>query len=194
MSASSMTVAQIEAQIADAREGLATLDRDAQSFALPAVEGNQDAAAALARINTEVRQITADLAVLDRARITAAKQQRDESEAKAKDYRAHHRAIAQDRAAAIVKLAGRADDLVAEFKAVFADLAVTEREIWNALREASAPPHDAVVGRKNLGQFAIALLTAFTNGTDRFGQGRAVADVARTAWADLLVSERSDDV
>lgn len=189
MSAPSMTVAQIEAQIADARECLATLDRDAQSFALPAVEGNQDAAAALARINAEVQQITADLAVLDRARLTAAQQRREADEACVAEYRARHLATAQDCAASIVKLAARADELVAEFKVVFADMSTTEQQIWRALHEASVPPHDAVVGRKNLGQFAIASLTAFTNGTDRFGQTRAVADVATKAWSHLLSND-----
>jgi hypothetical protein len=158
---------------------------------MPAVSGDEDAAASLARINAQVRQITADLAILDRARITAIEQQREASEAKAAANRARALEVAQDRAAAIVCLATRADDLVAEFKVVFADMAAVAREIWNALREASDPPNDAVVGRKNLGQFAIASLTAFTNGTDRFGQVRPVADIAAKAWADLL---KNDDI
>lgn len=185
------TVEQIEEQIGAARERLSVLDKEAQSLALPAVEGDQDAAASLARVNSEVRQVTADVAVLDRARIEVAHQQRKASEAEVTAHRARHREIAQDHAAVLVKLATRSDELVAEFKVVFAEMFATEREIWKALHEASAPPGDAVVGRKNLGQFAIAALTAFTNGTDRFGQGRAVAVVAATAWADLL---KNDDI
>jgi hypothetical protein len=187
----SMTVDKIEDQIGAARERLAVLDNEAQDLAMPAVSGDEDAAASLARINAQVRQITADLAILDRARITAIEQQREASEAKAAANRARALEVAQDRAAAIVCLATRADDLVAEFKVVFADMAAVAREIWNALREASDPPNDAVVGRKNLGQFAIASLTAFTNGTDRFGQVRPVADIAAKAWADLL---KNDDI
>lgn len=191
MSAPSMSIAQIEAQIADARDRLATLDGEAQELAMPTVSGDQDAAAALARINAQVRQVTGDVAVLDRARLTAVEQQRKASEAEVTAYHLRHFEIARDHAAAIVKLASRADDLVAQFKAVFAEMSATEREIWKSLREASAPPSDAVVGRKNLGQFAIASLTAFTTGIDRYGQTRAVADVAANAWADLL---KHDDI
>lgn len=191
MDTPSMTVEKIEVLISDARERLATLDSEAQALAMPAVSGDPDAAASLARINSEVRQVTADVAVLERARLTAAQQQREAEEAKDAAYRARHLEIAQDHAAVIVKLAARADELVAEFKVVFADMSATEREIWKALREASAPPHEAVVGRKNLGHFAIASLTAFTTGTDRFGQTRAVADIAANAWADLL---KNDDI
>ncbi|KRR27502.1 hypothetical protein [Bradyrhizobium retamae] len=186
-----MTVDQIEEQIGAARERLAVLDQQAQSFALPAVAGDQDAAASLARINADVRQITADVSVLARAKLTIEQQQMKASEAEVTAYHLRHFEIAQDHAAAIVKLASRADDLVAQFKAVFAEMSATERKIWKALREASAPPSDAVVGRKNLGQFAIASLTAFTTGIDRYGQTRAVADVAAKAWADLL---KSDDI
>ncbi|MEH2574435.1 hypothetical protein [Bradyrhizobium sp. AZCC 1708] len=189
----SMTVGEIEARIGVARERLAVLDNEAQSFALPAVSGDQDAAAALARINAEVRQVTADVAVLDRARISAAQQRRDADEAAQASYRASHIEYAQDRAAAIVRVATRVDDLVAELKAAFTELSSVEREIWIALREANAPPSDAVVGRKSLGNFAIASLTAFTNGTDRFGQTRAVADVAAKAWAHLLTNDDETD-
>jgi hypothetical protein len=194
MSATSLTVAQIEAQTADARECLALLSDEAKDLSLLVVSGDQDATAKLAGINAEVRQIAADLAVLDNARVVAAQQQRDATDARDAAYRARNLAIAKDRAATIVQISGRLDDLIVEFKTAFTDLTATEREIWNALRQASALPHHAVVGTKNLGQFAIALLTAFTNGTDRFGQARPVADVARAAWAHLLVSERSDDV
>jgi DNA repair exonuclease SbcCD ATPase subunit len=193
MSVPSMNVAEIEVKIADARERLASLDREAQDLAMPTVSGDHDAAASLARINSEVRQVTADVAVLERARLRAAQQQRKASEAEVAAYRARALEIAQDRAAAIVKLAARIDELTAEFRTVFTEMSTTERAIWTALREASAPPSDAVVGRKSLGQFAIAALTAFTTGADRFGQVRPVADVAATAWAFLLTKKADQD-
>ena len=189
MNTPSITVDQIEAQIADARERLAGLDQEAQELSLSAVSGDQDAAASLARINAQVQQITGDVAVLERARLTAAQQQREADEAREASYRASHLEFAQDRATAIVNLAARIDELTAEFKTVFAEMSAAEREIWKALREASAMPSDAVVGRKNLGLFAIASLTAFINGTDRFGQTRAVADIAAVAWAHLLKND-----
>lgn len=181
-----MNVGQIEEQIGAARERLAVLDQEAQSLALPAVEGDEDAAASLGRTNAQSSQIIRDLAVLDRARVSAAQQQRDADEASKAAYRARHLEIAQDRAAAIVRLGSRADELVAELKVVFADMSATEKQIWGALHSASEPPQGAVVGRKGLVDFVIASLTAFTNGTDRFGQTRSVASVAEVAWAFLL--------
>lgn len=188
-----MTVEKIEDQVGAARERLGVLDQEAQGYALAAVSGDEEAATAIARINSEIRQVAADIAVLDRARIEAAQQQRDADEATQASYRASHLEYAQDRAVTIVRVATRVDDLVAELKAAFTELGSVEREIWQALREASAPPSDAVVGRKSLGNFAIASLTAFANGTDRFGQTRAVADVAATAWAFLLSNEADHD-
>lgn len=196
METPSMTVDQIDAQIKAARERLATLRSEARELSLPAVSGNGDAISSLAKTNAETDRVLADLVVLDQARSEALQRLATEDAAALAGYRARHLTIARDRAAEIVKLAARADELVAEFKTVFADLAVTEREIRNALREASAPPDDVVVGRKNLGQFAIAALTAFTTGTDRFGQVRPVAVIAEAAWRDLLGNDEevADDV
>lgn len=187
----SMTVEQIDPQIKAARERLAALRSEARELSLPAVSGDGGALSALAQANAETDRVLADLVILDQARSAALQQLATVDAAALAGYRARHMSIAQDRAAAIVKLATRIDELVAEFKVVFAEMSATEREIWTALHEASAPPSDAVVGRKNLGQFAIASLTAFTNGTDRFGQTRAVADIAAKAWANLL---NSDDI
>jgi hypothetical protein len=187
MTMTSPTLEQIEAQITDRRECLSLLSDEAKDLSLLVVSGDQDATAALASINTEIRQISGDLAVLDNARLVATKQQQSASEAEVTAYRARHREIARDHAEVIVKLASRADELIAEIRAALAEISATEREIWSALREASASPQDAVVGRRGLIQFAIASLNGVANGTDRFSQARPVADVARTAWADLYV-------
>jgi hypothetical protein len=189
-----MTVEQLDAEINAARERLAALRSEARELSLPAVSGDDDAISSLAQTNAETDRVLADLVILDQARSTALQLLATVDAAALAGYRARHFKIAQDHAAVIVKLASRADEIVGAFKAVFAEISATEREIWRALREADAPPNDVVVGRKNLGQFAIASLEAFTNGTDRFGQTRAVKDIAARAWADLFVSERSDDV
>lgn len=191
METSSMTVDQIDAQIKAARERLSTLRSEARDLSLPAVSGDGEALSLLTQTNAETDRVLADLVVLDQARNVALQQLATVDAAALAGYRARHMTIAQDRAAAIVKLAGRIDDLVAQFKAVFAEMSETEREIWRALHEASAPPGDAVVGRKGLGSFALASLTAFINGSDKFGQTRPVADIAAKAWADLL---KHDDI
>jgi hypothetical protein len=192
MTMTSPTVAQIEAQITDRRECIALLDQEAQDLSLATVSGDQKAATALAAINAEVSQIIADVAVLERARLTAVQQQQNTSDAEIAAHRAHHREIAQDHAAVLVRLAGRVDDLVAEFKSVFAEMSATEKAVWDNLREARALPSPDVVGRRHLTQFAIASLNAFMGGKDKFGQTRAVADVAAKAWAELL--HKNDDI
>ncbi len=189
MSAPLMTIAQIDAQTTDARECLALLNDEAKDLSLLVVSGNQDATARLAGINAEVRQITADLAVLDNARVLSLQRQRDTTEADLAASRARHLEIARGRATEIVKLAGRMDDLVMELKSVYGAMVETEGHIRRALSAAGTPPNDFAVGQQRLGVFAIASLTAFTSGSDRFCQSRAVADVARAAWAHLLTND-----
>ncbi len=188
------TTAQIEAELAAVREQIATLEAEAGDLSYPAVAGDQEAIASLATIRAQIQQAETDRAVLEDAKKIAIWREARAAEAKEGQYRAHHLRIAKDRAAELVRLGSRADDLVAELKKIFASLGTTEREIWNALREASAPPDDAIVGRKAIGQFAIASLTAFTRGEDRFGRVRPVADVAKSAWAHLLINEGATDV
>lgn len=181
-----MTVDQIDAQIKAARERLAVLRSEARELSLPAVSGDGDAVSSLAQTNAETDRVLADLVVLDQARSAALQRLASEDAAALAAYRARHLLIAQDRAAAIVKLSARADELIAEVKRVFADLTETENDIRKALREAGVPPSDVVVGQKGIAVFAVASLNAFANGTDRFNKQRAVADIARNAWADLL--------
>jgi hypothetical protein len=184
-----ITVDQIDIQIKAARERLASLRSEAHELSLPAVSGNGDAISSLAKTNAETDRVLADLVVLDQARGVALQRLASEDAAAMADYRARHLTIAQDRAAEIVKLAKRADELIAEFKVVFEEMSAIERGIWKSLRDASAPPSDAVVGRKSLASFAITALNAVANGTNRFGQTRAVADIAAKAWAHLLSND-----
>jgi hypothetical protein len=191
---STPTSQQIDANASAVHQHIASLEAKMPELSLAAVAGDQDAIASLADIQAQIRQAKADLSVLDLAKDAAIKGEIATDAAKAQAYREHHMEIARTRAADLMKLAARLDELVLEFKKVFGDLTATEREIWNALRKASASPDDGVVGRKNLGHFAIASLTAFTNGTDRFRQVRGVADVASVAWGDLLKSKEQADV
>lgn len=183
------TVNQIDAQIKAARERLATLRIEARELSLPAVSGDGEAVSSLGQTNAEMDRVLADLVVLDQARSVALQRLASDDAAALADYRARHLSIAQERAVAIVKLAVRADELVGEVKRVFADLTETENEIRRALREAGVPPNDVVIGQKGLAVFAIASLNAFTNGTDRFSKPRAVADIAKQAWASILSSD-----
>jgi hypothetical protein len=186
MSAPTMTVQQIEVQIADARRCLAAFQQRSRELALPTVGGDPDAIASLAETNSASDQVLADLVVLEHARAAAVEQQAANDAAAHAEYCAGRMAIARDRAGAIVKLAARIDGLISEFETVFTEMSATENEIRKALREAGAPPNDVIIGQRGLGVFAIASLTALTSGTSRFNKPRAVADVATMAWADLL--------
>lgn len=193
MNALFMTVAQVQARISLTKERLDQLNDEACELALPAVAGSDEAAAALARIHGEVRQISDDLVILERAKLTAADLQRAADEAVTEAYRARHLSVAQDRAAEIVKLAVRADALVAEFQTVFTVIASTEQEILEALRRAGKPPTGDRVGQGGLNAFVIAALTAQVDGTARYRRSRPVAEIATSAWADLLKNVRGDD-
>jgi hypothetical protein len=186
------TTAQIESQLASARARLATLDADVQRLSLPAVSGDSEAAAALSQVNTAIRQVSADIAVLDRARIEAARQEREAKEADEAAYRARSLAVARDRVADLMRLAGRADEMVAAYKALITEISQTERAVWDAAREAGMSPDGAVIGRKGLASFMTERMFAISNGRELFLlEKRDVAAIVATAWEHLLDSEGS---
>lgn len=187
------TSRQIEAQLAAARERIATLDDKARDLSLPAVAGDQQAVTSLASIRVQIQQAEADLAVLADARMSALRHEASATEDEAQAYRERHFQTARERAAVIVQLAGRADELVAEFKTLVADMRGVEREIWIALREAGQPADSAIVGRKNLDEFPVNQLRMFVNGTDRFRDAKPVVEIAKRAWSHLLTDEARDD-
>lgn len=193
MDATSITVGQIEAQIADGRERLAQLDREAQDLAMPAVAGDQDAAASLASINGQVQQITADLAVLERARLAAAQQQQAVNEAVAAATRARHLANARASVARLIEIAQQIDRAQAAILPVLKELDATELAIWNSLRLASAQPSGGIVGQRNLAAIAMDRLSVAASGKTMFlSDQRCVEEVAASAWASLLASEQDE--
>lgn len=193
MSASAPTSAQIDASIAIVREQISLMEDEARELSLPAVAGDEQARALLTNVRAKIQQAEADLTVLADARISALGKECEAAEAKDQGYRDRNLQIARDRAAAIVQLASRADSLVAEFKTLISDMRGVEREIWNAAREAGQPADGAIVGRKNLEQFAVDRLLRFTKGLDRFGKDEPVATWAQMAWAHLLRDEVRHD-
>lgn len=193
MSASALTVAQIDANIALVREQISMMEDEARELSLPAVAGDEQARTLLANVRTKIQQAEADFEVLADARISALDREREAAEAKDQDYRDRNLQIARERATTIVQLASRADGLVAEFKALIADMRKVERDIWTTLRETGQPADCNIVGRKNLEQFAVDQLLRFANGTDRFGKERPTAEWARSAWRHLLTDEAHDD-
>lgn len=193
METPSMTVHQVEAQIADARERLAILDREAQDLAMPTVSGDPDAAASLARINSEVTQITADLAVLDRARLTAAQQQREADEARKAADRSLRMADARASAAHLIELARDIDRAQRSMLPMLNQLVANERAIWNSLRQADAPPTGMIVGQRDLAGLAMDRLISAAQGRTMFlSDQRCVEEIAAAAWSFLLTTEQDE--
>lgn len=194
MIAQSATIDQIEAKISGARERLRTLDNEAKELSLPVVSGDEGAVALLMQVNASIRQVTADLAVLNSARLAAAQQQADAATAATAAYRARHVEIARGHAAEIVKLAARADDLVASYKGLLGELAEAERKIGTTLREAGELPNTAIVGRKDLARFMVERVVNSHSGRDKFlTEQRTITTIAAAAWSALLVQEGADN-
>jgi hypothetical protein len=189
-----MTSAQIAAKISAAREHLASLDKKAKSLALPAVSGDGDAAGVLANTCGSIQRITADLAVLEAARLAAVRKE-EEANAKADaERRERHMTEARAHAAEIVKLCRRADGLVEAFDALLVDLEKAERDAWSALREAGMRPNTGIVGSAGLARFVDArMLEVIHRRNKAIRHQKPVAEVAAVAWADLLSPEGAAD-
>lgn len=193
MSEPLMSVAQIEAQITERRECLALLDQEAKDLALPSISGDQKATAALATINAEIAQITADVSVLERARITVAQQQREANEERVAADRALRMAEARASVARLIEIARKIDKAQAAMLSALSELASIERAIWVSLRLAGAPPAGRIVGQRDLAGLAMDRLTLAAQGRTMFlSDQRCVEEIATAAWSSLLVSEEDE--
>lgn len=180
---------QITGKITHAQSEIERLEAEKSELALSAVSGDETAVARIADIRATIRQIEADIPLLESARLTAERNEARADEERRQAYRDRHYQIARERAKAIVDLAVVIDGLVADIKKRLSNLNDTEQEIWAALREAGASPSSGRVGQRGLSRSAIDLLSRFANGTDKFDAGRPVAAVARDAWGHLLEPE-----
>lgn len=194
MGAQHMTVEQVDAMIAGARARLADLEKQAKELSLPAVSGDESAITDLGRNRDQVRQVLDDLIVLDHARRASLEKQTETDAAAVAAFRAQRMEAARGHAAEIVALAGRADELVAGFKVLLADLAEAERNIWRALNDAKAGASSAIVGRRNIGNIAVGRMLEVINGVDRMRseRSRPVAVIASIAWADDLLKTEGE--
>lgn len=189
----SLTSAQITSRITFITSSIEMLRQEESDLALAAVSGDDDAVKRIAEIRSQLRQIGEDVAILDRARTAAQRKESEAAAARDEAYRAHHLAIAREKAAELVKIAVRVDEAVAAFKACTVEIDRVEREIHSALREADAKANTGRVGQTHLWRFAFDLITKFVKGTASFDPGRPVADVARNAWSHLLDDEGDSD-
>lgn len=176
----------IEAQIVDLDRALAGLEQRAAALAFDAVAGDAEAAATLARLNSEADRMRADRIVLQQA-LKAARAREAEAhiEATAAD-RARSMDAARAAAARLTAAAERADALIAEWKTLLAELSTEQDAIRAALAAARALPTDAVVGRSDLQIRAADLMQRAAANAEPWRADRPLADIATTAWGFIL--------
>ncbi|MBM7325680.1 hypothetical protein JS562_21590 [Agrobacterium sp. S2] len=147
------TVVQIDGQLEALSAHVSECEAKARELAFQAVSGDKDAAAELARMNSEIKRATDDKLVLEQARVTALKREAEAAAANDAESRARHMGDARMSAGKLVDLAGRVDKLIAEFFALSAEIDGVERELWRSLvaakHTAPAQPTGATACRKS---------------------------------------------
>jgi hypothetical protein len=172
-------------QIADLDATVASVSAEADGLALPAVGGDEEAIARLSELRAKIGQASADRIVLTKAEKAA---KRDEAHAASevdRAARAAHMEAARDHIAHILDCARRADDLVADLRAVLVDIDLTEKSIARELREAGVRDLGAVTGRRGLSDVAVSNVHGMIAGADQFRKPRTAIAVATAAWQEF---------
>jgi hypothetical protein len=181
----------IAGQIAALDQHISALDREVSDLALAAVGGDKDATSRISTIRREIDRAHADLKILEAARLAAigkevaAADERDDAD------RARHLGEARLHAVAILELAGRADEAIAAFVALVADIDRTERALWGSLRAANARPSDAIVGRNGLAETALTQMEVRVRGI-KVSDLRSISEIAAVAWEFLEPETESE--
>lgn len=189
------TSASIAAQLGAARDRLAQLAAEIGELSYPAVAGDARAAADLATARAETTQVEADCSVLETALKVALQREADAAHRDMAEQRAEAMAAARKGAAELIELAGQIDELCASLKRVVGQIDNAERAIWRDLGEAGEKPASGVVGLKGLGQMSLDRLKLAMDGRLLYlSDQRSIAEVARSAWSNLLTDEGDQHV
>lgn len=187
-----VTTANIAAQIAAIDETLAELEAEASRQSYAAVSGDQAAVQALTDINAKSALVTADRVVLARAMITAAE---IEEKARVDDLEAirlGHLADATAAAEKLLTIAERADALTRDCTTTLAELSQVEDEVRTSFFLAGEPLNIGRVGRNGIS----GVLLGNLNNSDAIGDfvtKKGVADIVRVGWAELLEADGGDE-
>jgi len=182
------TVVQIDGQLEALSAHVSECEAKARELAFQAVSGDKDAAAELARMNSEIKRATDDKLVLEQARVTALKREAEAAAANDAESRARHMGDARMSAGKLVDLAGRVDKLIAEFFALSAEIDGVERELWRSLVAAKHTAPGAANGRNGLSEIALERMDIKIRGL-RVSDKRGVGEIAAAAWRFLLELE-----
>lgn len=172
---------------------LALLQEQADSLALAAVDGDQQAGGEIARLLAEIDRVKAERPILERAQAMALRREAHAGHEADAVARAGHMADASRNAARLLELARGIDAAQAAMLPMLSELAATERAIWTSLRMAGASPTGMIVGQRDLAGLAMQKLTLAAQGKAMFmSDRRGVEEVAETAWADIIEKENAD--
>lgn len=181
---------EIKNKMAALDRALSDFNADADEISIVAVAGDPDAGKKLAEVNARIERAKADRVVLSRAYKKAVEAEA-EAFARSKDEaREQHIAQARLNAVAVVKAARFIDALSADFAAAMADLSKAEAAVLSSLSAARSLPDEGVVGRRNIGRFAVERLMKVIDPRMKFNPAdRGVEAVAENAWRYLIATE-----
>lgn len=185
-----ITSKQIDQQLAALDTHIAEHEAKAKKLAFAAVSGDKDAAAELALANAEVKRASADRVVLEQAHEAASAHEASAAYAAEAEERAQYLDEARSNASEIVKLAKKADALIAEFRAVTLKIDEVERQAQQTTRRSGAI-NPNLVGSNGLVEYALSRLDIAVRGT-RIYDKRSVEQIASSGWRFLLETDESE--
>lgn len=188
-----VTSASIRERISSLEIARAGTEAEFDRLASAAIDGDAEAGRAAAEADTRLSRMAVDARILSRALDRSLKAEAAAAEADAAVVRRAHRANARTSAARLLDLARQIDAATAAMLPLLREIEATEREIGGSLRLAGSPPSGGVVGQRDLAVIAMDRLTLSANGRVMFSSDqRPVAEIARTAWRDLLTNDEDE--
>lgn len=182
-----LTPNEIAAQIDALDRSMTDLGNRAADLALAAAEGDADAAARLAQINAEIEAMRGDRFILTQACRAAEARAEIADEAEQARQRAAARDEAQGHVVRLLNAARRADAIVAELRAVAAEMADAEAAARDAARRAGGLLVDSRVGQRGAVAHAVGNLTKTATGAVKVNTPvRPCAEFVTVGWRDLI--------
>jgi len=162
-------------------------ESEIDALVLRAVEGDADAAQALAQTNAKLEGARADRVILEKAYKQMLQAEAEAFAAAEAEAKTRYVAEARVNAERLLATARKADGLISELKAVLTDLTSAETDVWNSLRLAGVTPPGAIIGRKGISGHVVDILKACADGRENFrNDKRTTSEVVEIGWQFLI--------
>lgn len=183
-----LTAREIEMRQYELTDEASRLADERARLSLDVVAGDASASARRDEIDDRVRAIRAECVTLKEAAATLRKKERVEQERAEEAKRHDHMIGAASQARELVRLAGKVDKAVADFRALLKDLERAEREVRNEMLAAGRSPDSHVIGRSGIKGTAITRMKIMLEGGDQFVNSRPsdVHHIASVGWRELI--------